>query len=889
MTAMRAKGISGILAWVALTAAAMTPAPAETGFLEVKDGTIRMDGRPFTVRANDCDPAVGHWFLFKGPWFETGVGLSKRYGFNAIRTWVPGTGDRESAATYGRYVQDRDGFFREFDEVFVQRCRAEGLYLILTLTDLPQSAGGATRYDADSDAYRTWSGFARDFCGRYRDEPTILFWEVANEYRGSPDDLPRTRRFYEAAAKDIRAVDPNHPISSGVDGMLWAGIRNSYRVWMNINTTPGVDLASSHQYTNDRWSYNWHTERDYVRMVREEVKAAKEAGRPLFLGEFGVARRISPGTENPELIWYLKAVIGEGIRAYGFHWFYPWKPSWPASEPFSLNPADSPRTAEWIKELNGFAAAGTQVPESFGPRTTDYALPLCDGAAPYAGPYPRTTGRVKVEQDGRVFGKAAPSLRIAWEGAGRVSLGPHHPNDLSEYAQAGGYLGFSIRCGPPEPAGVLVVAGDAKGLSSSAELGRYLGDAKKGDGWREVRIPLAAFVVDWSEWAEFGLKFPPGTAGSMNIDDVEVACGKPGSAGTPEAKRLDEGEVRAVWLNPWAFNSPETRAATLAKLRRARLNTVFLQTPAVAGNYGITWGDPSPANYSAFLKDLKAAGVAVHGWIINRERAGEGTQADFANRREQEAQRDWALAVLETYPELDGVHFDYIRWGDWKPHDAAKAAGITETVRITAEAIRRKHPGRFLTAAVFVAASANYMGETRDGKRSWTDSPPEWLVKWLDGHPGNWYAERGRTDPKLKPEWILGPSFLKYQQDPVAWLEPRGIDAVCPMQYTGDEATWKAEVELWKSFRQGSLEGIVMGLGWLKEKEHPDWELKPDHLVRFVKAGRAQGLKGFSIFSLGVPGVDDEPLVKALSEPGPANDGEPPFRVPAPTWLLAWK
>jgi len=348
-----------------------------------------------------------------------------------------------------------------------------------------------------------------------------------------------------------------------------------------------------------------------------------------------------------------------------------------------------------------------------------------------------------------------------------------------------------------------------------------------------------------------------------------------------------EKEVRAVWINPFSFDTPENRSATLAKIRRANLNTVFLQTPSVAGNYGITWGGASPENYSAFLKDLKGAGLAVHGWIINREREGEGKQADFTSGKERKAQRDWVLAVIDAWPALDGVHYDYIRYGDWAKHETGKARGITETVSMTLKAIRRRHPGKFLTAAVFVAASPNWMGRVGEGKRAWDDSPPKWFVRWMDGCPDNWYAERGRTDPKLGSHMLLGPSFFKYQQDPVAWLESGSIDAVCPMQYTADVDTWKAEVDLWKSFRGGKLDGIVMGLGWLKEKEHPDWELKPEPLVRFIRYGRAQGLKGFSVFSLGVPGVDDEPLLKALSEPCPANDNDPPFSSPAASWLVA--
>lgn len=346
-------------------------------------------------------------------------------------------------------------------------------------------------------------------------------------------------------------------------------------------------------------------------------------------------------------------------------------------------------------------------------------------------------------------------------------------------------------------------------------------------------------------------------------------------------------EVRAVWLNPWAFNSPWTRSATLDKIRRARLNTVFLQTPPVAGNFGISWGGATPGNYAAFLKELKAAGISAHGWIINRERLGEGGQAPFTVPSEQQAQRDWALAVLDAYPELDGVHFDYIRYMEWGPYDPAKADGITETVRLAHEAIRATHPGRFLTAAVFTAASANYLGDRSGGRLSWSGAEPAWFPGWMNAHPANWYVAQVKADTRLRPNWILGPSFLKYQQQPVVWLESGFIDAVCPMQYTGDEATWKAEVELWKSFRGGAPAGVVMGLGWLKDTEHPDWDLKPAPLVRFIRYGRAHGLKGFSVFSLGVPGVDDEPLIRALGEPCAANGGRPPFAQPARSWLSA--
>ncbi len=507
-----------IMTWTGLLCAAVQP---RTGFLTIKDGEFHKDGRRFFIRANNCDPAVGHWFKFRGPWLESGIRRCKEYGFNAIRTWVPGTGDVEYAATYDRWLADRDAFYREFDRVFVNRCKAEGIYLIFTLTQLPRSAAPGSKFDVDGEAYGAWKTFVQDFCRHYKDEPWILFWEVANEYRGEPDNLPATRRFYEQAARDLRAVDPNHLISSGVNGLHWPDVRNSYNVWLNINSARGIDIASSHAYTNDPWTYNWHTERDYVRMVREQAAAARKVGKPLFLGEFGAEPRLKAGEENPEIIWYMKAVIREGIRAYGFHWFYPT----PQSGTFRLIPERSPRTAQWMKELNALVAEGREVPADFGPKTTDYAFPICTGLKPFAGPPPRALGSAKVDADSGVFGQAAPSLRVTWEGAGAgLELGPHHPNDLSEYCEAGGSLRFALRSEGVMPRGLRVFVRDEAGSTASADISRTWGGAELAHEWRKVSVPLSEFQIDWSRWLSCGLELPPHTAGRINIDDIEIRC-----------------------------------------------------------------------------------------------------------------------------------------------------------------------------------------------------------------------------------------------------------------------------------------------------------------------------------------------------------------------------
>jgi len=512
--------LGAALALAANAASGAGKGASDGGFLTIRDGRFVKDGKPFSVRANDCDPAVGHWFLFRGPWLETGMEKCRQYGFNAIRTWLPGTADVEQAAAYGKWKNDREAFYWEFDERILKRCKEQGIYLILTLTELPAGAAPGDHYDVSSPAYAAFRAFVHDFCGHYKAETGILFWEVANDYQGQGKAPAEVRRFYQQAAADVRAADPNHLVSSGLDCMLWDG----QETWRFINSSQGIDIASSHVYGHDDWTFNWHTERDFIRMVRGQAEAARQVAKPLFMGEFGATPRMKAGGENPELIWFMKALIREGVPAYGFHWFYPT----PEDGMFRLIPEHSPRTAEWMKGLNALVAEGRDVPAEFGPKTTDYALPLCAGAAPFAGPAPSAHGPVKVEADEAAFAEAAPSLRISWQpGGASVEMGPYHPNDLSEYLEARGVLRLALRTDPEAEPRMCLIVRDSTGKAASAPIVAFETTALPLGGpplWAIVQVPMRALDIDWTQWIAVGLEFSPNSAGTVNVDDIEVTC-----------------------------------------------------------------------------------------------------------------------------------------------------------------------------------------------------------------------------------------------------------------------------------------------------------------------------------------------------------------------------
>jgi len=324
-------------------------------------------------------------------------------------------------------------------------------------------------------------------------------------------------------------------------------------------------------------------------------------------------------------------------------------------------------------------------------------------------------------------------------------------------------------------------------------------------------------------------------------------------------------ELRGAWLSNDTVDTAPHRAEMVAKLRRGHFNTVFIAVPPLGGQYGTS----DAAGFGAMVDDCHAAGISVHAWFQNFKRLGESTQADFTSGAERAAQRQWVLDMLAAYPNLDGVQCDYIRYSTWEACSGAKMQGVADTVR----AIREAVAPRPVTCAVFNAASISYRG----WKPTWEGDVPQWYRDWYAANPGNYYEQQANL-PGNNANWLLGGSFFSYQQDPAAWIKAGLADGCATMQYTAVDATWQSEVQIWRGFLGAENGKLYMGLGWMGPTQwFTDSAFDPAAMVRFIKYGRANGVKGFVVFRLGQPGVEDGPFLDALSVDGPANGNAAPF------------
>jgi mannan endo-1,4-beta-mannosidase len=117
----------------------------------------------------------------------------------------------------------------------------------------------------------------------YRDDPTILGWELINEASAvTARDEDRLLAWVKSSARFIKTIDPNHLVSAGHIGYATLRERD---VWRRVQELPEVDFADVHAYplSDRRVSSMGRLER----WVDDRVALAHAIGKPLVFGEVG--------------------------------------------------------------------------------------------------------------------------------------------------------------------------------------------------------------------------------------------------------------------------------------------------------------------------------------------------------------------------------------------------------------------------------------------------------------------------------------------------------------------------------------------------------------------------------------------------------------------------
>ena len=173
---------------------------------------------------------------------------------------------------------------------------------------------------------------------------------------------------------------------------------------------------------------------------------------------------------------------------------------------------------------------------------------------------------------------------------------------------------------------------------------------------------------------------------------VILLCGQSAFADYPDC------EVRSTWLKSEAMSSDW--ANTIAKYEQGNLNDVMALAPEINGN--MPWSYTDPADFQQVIDDSHARGWAVHGWICNALRKKYQKWVDFRDAGEPAAQAQWVRDLFTQYPDLDGVHLDYIRYDKWGDgvNGGGRMDAVTATVQAISDVITNEFPGKKLSAAI---------------------------------------------------------------------------------------------------------------------------------------------------------------------------------------------
>uniref|UniRef100_A0A0D9V5K3 mannan endo-1,4-beta-mannosidase n=1 Tax=Leersia perrieri TaxID=77586 RepID=A0A0D9V5K3_9ORYZ len=310
-------------------------AAASLSFVERRGARLFLDGRPFYVNGWNSywlmDLAVEPDTRTRVPSiFRTAVSM----GLTVCRTWAFNDGYYNALQLSPGHFDER--VFKALDRVVAEAAQ-HGVRLILSLANNLDAYGGKRQYvrwaweegvglTASNDSF-FFDPAIRDYFKvylktlltrknhltglEYRDDPTILAWELMNEPRCTSDPSGDTlqQRWMEEMSAYVKSIDKKHLLTVGTEGFYgptspqekldinpgeW--FPNNYGADFIRNfKIPDIDFASVHVYP-DNWLQHASLDEKLkfmTRWITSHVEDGdRELDKPVLVTEFGLSHQV---------------------------------------------------------------------------------------------------------------------------------------------------------------------------------------------------------------------------------------------------------------------------------------------------------------------------------------------------------------------------------------------------------------------------------------------------------------------------------------------------------------------------------------------------------------------------------------------------------------------
>jgi len=374
--------------WLFLNAGA---AAQGNGFLQRKGTQLLLDGRPLRlVSVNKFDLFLR--FLEGGEAKQQAVQAiqeASKQGFTVIR--FAGVGFYPS---HMRNWANEKVYWGAFDEL-VQTAKQQGVRLIPVINwnlylfpDMANECVQDMLTNPDSRSRQYLWLYTHQIVSRYKDEPTILFWELTNEMNLGADlefmyphgwsnlnpvhegtSFMRLRRdhftteqmipFLKEWATFIKQIDPNHLIGSGFASPRPAAQHlrlargkgdwtedsvSEMETYLRDTHPDPIDLLSIHFYRKHDNLRFGNKDEDSAQVLAFFKQASERIGKPLYIGETG--DEYAQRADAP----FLRNVL-EQVKKLDIPLTLVWNWMSPGDQ-YDVNPQRTPQVVQMMREAN---------------------------------------------------------------------------------------------------------------------------------------------------------------------------------------------------------------------------------------------------------------------------------------------------------------------------------------------------------------------------------------------------------------------------------------------------------------------------------------------------------------------------------------------------------
>ncbi|XP_054819928.1 mannan endo-1,4-beta-mannosidase 7-like [Prosopis cineraria] len=297
---------------------------ADDGFVKTKGVQLMLNGSPFYANGFNA-----YWFMYvaSDPSQRNKVSSAfqeaKSHGLSIARTWAFSDGGYKPLQySPGSYNED---MFQGLDFV-ISEARRYGIKLVLSLVNNYDNLGGKKQYvawarnqgqsvNSEDDFFTNpvvkgyYKNHIKTVLTRrnsitgvaYKDDPTIMAWELMNEIRCPSDQKGKVvQAWITEMASYLKSIDGNHLLEAGLEGFYGQSKQQSnpnFQVGTDFianNQIPGIDFATVHSYP-DQWlsGSGYEDQLSFLNgWLNEHIKDAQNTlHKPLLFAEFGISTK----------------------------------------------------------------------------------------------------------------------------------------------------------------------------------------------------------------------------------------------------------------------------------------------------------------------------------------------------------------------------------------------------------------------------------------------------------------------------------------------------------------------------------------------------------------------------------------------------------------------